>query len=233
MNDFRKFYMGQHPYGMTEFDDQVQKINNCGGGYMNPYILEERRLNVAQMDIFSRLMADRIIFLGTGVEAHTANIIQAQMLYLDSEEPGKDIFLYINSPGGSVYDGLGIYDTMQFITSDVSTMCTSMAASMGAVLLTAGAKGKRFSLPNSTIMVHQPMSGVPQHTQASDMEIQCEETQRIKKKLYEIMCKHNTTGMSYDDMWKLCDRDHWMTAEEAQRLGFIDMVIEKKPTKES
>ena len=227
MNDFRKFYQGRHPYGMTEYDDKLLNISN-GGGFINPYILEERKLNVSQLDIFSRLMADRIIFLGTEVDSITANIIQAQMLYLDSEEPGEDISLYINSPGGSVYDGLGIYDTMQFITSDVKTICTSMAASMGAVLLTAGAKGKRFSLPNSTIMVHQPMGGVPQHTQASDIEIECEETQRIKKRIYEIMCKHNTSNMNFDDMWKLCDRNHWMPAEEAQKLGFIDKVVEKK-----
>jgi len=180
-------------------------------------------LNVAQMDVFSRLMMDRIIFLGTQVDDYTANVVQAQLLYLDSAEPGKDISLYLNSPGGTVYAGLGIYDTMQFISSDVSTICTGVAASMAAVLLVAGTKGKRFALKHSRVMIHQPMGGV--QGQASDMEITVREIQKIKKELYSIISSHS--GQTIEQIEKDSDRDYWMTAAEAKDYGMIDEVMLK------
>lgn len=175
------------------------------------------------MDVFSRLMMDRIIFLGTDVNDYTANVIQAQLLYLDSADPGKDISIYINSPGGSVYAGLGIYDTMQYVSSDVATICTGMAASMAAVLLVAGAKGKRFALRHSRVMIHQPMGGA--QGQASDIEITAREIQKLKKELYTIIADHS--GMSYDRVAQDSDRDYWMTAEEARDYGMIDEVLVK------
>ncbi|MBP3299365.1 MAG: ATP-dependent Clp endopeptidase proteolytic subunit ClpP [Muribaculaceae bacterium] len=189
--------------------------------YMNPYILEERQLNVTQLDVFSRLMMDRIIFLGTQVSDQSANIIQAQLLYLDSADPGKDINIYINSPGGSVYAGLGIYDTMQYISSDVSTICTGMAASMAAVLLVAGEKGKRFALPHSRVMIHQPMGGI--QGQASDIEITAREILKLKEELYRIISTHS--GQSFEKVEKDSDRDYWMTAAEAEAYGMIDRVL--------
>lgn len=189
--------------------------------YINPYILEERQLNVTQLDVFSRLMMDRIIFLGTQVTDTSANIIQAQLLYLDSTDPGKDINLYINSPGGSVYAGLGIYDTMQYISSDVSTICTGMAASMAAVLLVAGEKGKRYALPHSRVMIHQPMGGI--QGQASDIEITAREILRIKEELYKIISSHS--GQPYDKVAADSDRDYWMIASEAKEYGMIDKVL--------
>lgn len=192
--------------------------------YLNPYILEERQLNVTQMDVFSRLMMDRIIFLGTEINDYTANTIQAQLLYLDSTDPEKDISIYINSPGGSVTAGLGIYDTMQFISSDVATICTGMAASMGAVLLVAGAEGKRSALPHSRVMIHQPLGGV--QGQASDIEIEAKEIQKFKKELYTIISNHSHTP--YDKVWNDSDRNYWMTAEEAKAYGMIDQVLVKK-----
>ena len=192
--------------------------------YMNPYILEERQLNVTQLDVFSRLMMDRIIFLGTEVNDYTANVLQAQLLYLDSVDPGKDINVYINSPGGSVYAGLGIYDTMQFIQSDVATICTGMAASMAAVLLVAGKEGKRSALPHSRVMIHQPLGGV--QGQASDIEIEAREIQKIKKELYTIIAEHSHTD--FDKVWADSDRNYWMTAEEAKEYGMIDQVLVKK-----
>ena len=192
--------------------------------YMNPYILEERQLNVTQLDVFSRLMMDRIIFLGTEVNDYTANVLQAQLLYLDSTDPGKDINVYINSPGGSVYAGLGIYDTMQFIQSDVATICTGMAASMAAVLLVAGKEGKRSALPHSRVMIHQPLGGV--QGQASDIEIEAREIQKIKKELYTIIADHSHTD--FDKVWADSDRNYWMTAEEAKEYGMIDQVLVKK-----
>ena len=192
--------------------------------YMNPYILEERQLNVTQLDVFSRLMMDRIIFLGTEVNDYTANVLQAQLLYLDSVDPGKDINVYINSPGGSVYAGLGIYDTMQFIQSDVATICTGMAASMAAVLLVAGKEGKRSALPHSRVMIHQPLGGV--QGQASDIEIEAREIQKIKKELYTIIAEHSHTD--FDKVWADSDRNYWMTAEEAKEYGMIDQVLIKK-----
>ena len=191
--------------------------------YINPSIIEERQLNVAQMDVFSRLMMDRIIFLGTEVNDYTANVIQAQLLYLDSSEPGKDVSIYINSPGGSVYAGLGIYDTMQYISSDVATICTGMAASMAAVLLVAGEKGKRFALRHSRVMIHQPMGGA--QGQASDIEITAREIQKLKKELYTIISDHS--GQPFDKVERDSDRDYWMTSQEALDYGMIDKLLIK------
>jgi len=190
---------------------------------LTPYIIEERQLNVAQMDVFSRLMMDRIIFLGTGINDQVANIIQAQLLFLESVDAKKDIQIYLNSPGGSVYAGLGIYDTMQYISPDVATICTGMAASMGAVLLCAGAKGKRSALPHSRVMIHQPLGGA--QGQASDIEITAREIQKLKVELYEIIAKHS--GKDYDQVWKDSDRDYWMIAQEAKDYGMVDEVLGK------
>ena len=194
---------------------------SVSNNYINPTIMEERQLNVTQLDVLSRLMMDRIIFLGTQVEDYTANVIQAQLLYLDSADPGKDISLYINSPGGSVYAGLGIYDTMQYIQSDVSTICTGMAASMAAVLLVAGQKDKRFALKHSRVMIHQPMGGIS--GQASDIEITSREILKLKKELYTIISDHS--GQPYDKVYADSDRDYWMTADEAKEYGMIDKVL--------
>ena len=191
--------------------------------------MEERKLNVAQLDVFSRLMMDRIIFLGTQVDDYSANVVQAQLLYLDTSDPGKDIFLYINSPGGSVYAGLGIYDTMQYVNSDVSTICTGMAASMAAVLLVAGQKGKRMALKHSRVMIHQPMGGIS--GQASDIEITSREILKLKQELYTIISDHS--GQPYDKVYSDSDRDYWMTAAEAKDYGMIDNVlIREKPAAE-
>lgn len=220
-NDFRKYAV--HHLGMNGLAlDQYAKVTDS---YINPSILEERQLNVTQMDVFSRLMMDRIIFLGSEVDDYTANVIQAQLLYLDSADPGKDISIYINSPGGSVYDGLGIYDTMQFIKSDVSTICTGMAASMASVILVAGAKGKRFALPHSRVLIHQPMGGVAAGTQATDMEITTREILKLKKELYDIISEHS--GTAYDKVFADADRDYWMTAQEAKEYGMIDEVLSR------
>ena len=191
---------------------------------VTPYIIEERSLNMTQMDVFSRLMMDRIIFLGTGINDQVANIINAQLLFLESVDAKKDIQIYLNSPGGSVYAGLGIYDTMQYIRPDVATICTGMAASMGAVLLCAGAEGKRSALRHSRVMIHQPLGGA--QGQASDIEITAREIQKLKKELYEIISEHS--GKSYKEVWKDSDRDYWMTAEEAKAYGMIDEVLERK-----
>ena len=220
INDFRK-YSTKH-LGMNSMVlDDVMKAQ---AGYLNPYILEERQLNVTQLDVFSRLMMDRIIFLGTEVNDYTANVLQAQMLYLDSVDSAKDISIYINSPGGSVYAGLGIYDTMQFINSDVQTICTGMAASMAAVLLVAGKEGKRSALPHSRIMIHQPMGGA--QGQASDIEITAREIQKLKKELYTIISDHS--HQPFDKVWADSDRDYWMTAEEAKEYGMVDEVLVRK-----
>ena len=219
-NDFRKFavhHLGMNSLALDQYTSQVSD------SYISPTIIEERKLNVAQMDVFSRLMMDRIIFLGTQVDDYTANVIQAQLLYLDSSEPGKDVSIYINSPGGSVYAGLGIYDTMQYIQSDVSTICTGMAASMAAVLLVAGAKDKRFALKHSRVMIHQPMGGI--QGQASDIEITSREILKLKKELYTIISEHS--GQPYDKVYQDSDRDYWMTAQEAVDYGMIDRVLEK------
>lgn len=219
-NDFRKFATGHLGLNSQALDDVVRLQSQ----YLNPYILEERQLNVTQMDVFSRLMMDRIIFLGTAIDDYTANTLQAQLLYLDSVDPGKDISIYINSPGGSVYAGLGIYDTMQFVRSDVATICTGMAASMAAVLLVAGKEGKRSALTHSRVMIHQPMGGA--QGQASDIEITAREIQKLKKELYTIIAEHSHTD--FDKVWADSDRDHWMTAAEAKEYGMIDQVLVRK-----
>ena len=191
--------------------------------YISPSILEERQLNVTQMDVFSRLMMDRIIFLGTQVNDYTANVIQAQLLYLDSVDSDKDISIYLNTPGGSVYAGLGIYDTMQFVKSRVATICTGMAASMGAVLLVAGEKGMRAALPHSRVMIHQPMGGI--QGQASDIEITAKEILKLKDELYQIISDHS--GQAMDKICQDADRDYWMTAAEALEYGMIDKVYKR------
>ena len=217
-NDFRKFavhHLGMNGLALDQFAASVS--NN----YISPTIMEERKLNVTQLDVFSRLMMDRIIFLGTQVDDYSANVVQAQLLYLDTSDPGKDISLYINSPGGSVYAGLGIYDTMQYINSDVSTICTGMAASMAAVLLVAGQKDKRFALKHSRVMIHQPMGGIS--GQASDIEITSREIPKLKQELYTIISDHS--GQPYDKVYADSDRDYWMTAAEAKDYGMIDRVL--------
>ena len=219
-NDFRKFavhHLGMNGLALDQYTSQITD------NYISPTIIEERKLNVAQMDVFSRLMMDRIIFLGTQIDDYTANVIQAQLLYLDSAEPGKDVSIYINSPGGSVYAVLGIYDTMQYIQSDVSTICTGMAASMAAVLLVAGEKGKRFALNHSRVMIHQPMGGI--QGQASDIEITSREILKLKKELYTIISEHS--GQPYDKVYADSDRDYWMTSQEAMEYGMIDNVLKK------
>ena len=220
IEDFRKYATKHLGMSSMVLDDVVKSQ----AGYLNPYILEERQLNVTQLDVFSRLMMDRIIFLGTEVNDYTANVLQAQMLYLDSVDSAKDISIYINSPGGSVYAGLGIYDTMQFINSDVQTICTGMAASMAAVLLVAGKEGKRSALPHSRIMIHQPMGGA--QGQASDIEITAREIQKLKKELYTIISDHS--HQPFDKVWADSDRDYWMTAEEAKEYGMVDEVLVRK-----
>ena len=219
-DDFRK-YATRH---LNMNGNALDKYIDVTSSYISPTIIEERQLNVAQMDVFSRLMMDRIIFLGTQIDDYAANVIQAQLLYLDSVEPGKDISIYLNSPGGSVYAGLGIYDTMQYITSDVSTICTGMAASMAAVLLVAGAKDKRFALKHSRVMIHQPLGGV--QGQASDIEITTREILKLRKELYTIIADHS--GNDYAKIELDSDRDYWMTAEEAKNYGMIDKVLERR-----
>ena len=234
MNDFLKFST-QH-LGLNSM--HVEQVINAsanriapvsapqmhGSGYISPSILEERQLNVTQMDVFSRLMMDRIIFMGTEVNDYTANVIQAQLLYLNSVDSDKDISIYLNTPGGSVSAGLGIYDTMQFVKSDVATICTGMAASMGAVLLVAGAEGKRAALPHSRIMIHQPMGGA--QGQASDMEITVKEILKLKKELYQIIADHSHNAI--ERIEKDSDRDYWMTAQEALDYGMIDRIYSKQ-----
>ena len=231
-SDFRKYAVGHLGMSGNTVDSYMKAVNASTplasltaqaptADYMNPYILEERQLNVTQLDVFSRLMMDRIIFLGTDVNDYSANVVQAQLLYLDSADPGKDISIYINSPGGSVYAGLGIYDTMQYISSDVSTICTGMAASMAAVLLVAGEKGKRLALPHSRVMIHQPMGGI--QGQASDIEITAREILKLKEELYRIISSHS--GQSFEKVERDSDRDYWMTAKEAEEYGMIDRVL--------
>lgn len=217
MDDFRN-YATKHLRMNSNALDSYMSITSS---YISPTIIEERQLNVAQMDVFSRLMMDRIIFLGTQVDDYSANVIQAQLLYLDSSDPGKDISIYINSPGGSVYAGYGIYDTMQFIGCDVSTICTGMAASFAAVLLVAGTKGKRMALPHSRVMIHQPLGGV--QGQASDIEITAREILKVKKELYTIISTHS--GKPYEEVERDSDRDYWMTAEEAKAYGMVDEIL--------
>lgn len=220
MNDFKKYatkHLGLNSLGLEKYMDITSS-------YISPTIIEERQLNVAQMDVFSRLMMDRIIFLGTAIDDYTANVIQAQLLYLDSADSGKDISIYINSPGGSVYAGYGIYDTMQFIGSDVSTICTGIAASMAAVLLVAGQKDKRFALKHSRVMIHQPLGGA--QGQASDIEITAREIAKVKQELYKIISDHS--GKPIEEVAKDADRDFWMTSSEAKEYGMIDEILVRK-----
>jgi len=217
IKDFGKYAADR--FGISSLT--MQRYISASDSYISPTIIEERQLNVASMDVFSRLMMDRIIFLGLPIDDYVANIIQAQLLYLDSSDPGKDIQIYLNSPGGSVSAGLGIYDTMQYISADVATICTGMAASMGAVLLTAGTKGKRSALRHSRIMIHQPMGGA--EGPAADIEIVVKEIIKLKKELYEILSLH--TGVPVEKVEKDSDRDYWMTAAEAKEYGMIDEVL--------
>ncbi len=223
--DFRNYAVHHRGMNGLALDQYTAMVNSTApvASYINPTIIEERQLNVAQMDVFSRLMMDRVIFLGTEVNDYTANVIQAQLLYLDSTDPGKDISIYINSPGGSVYAGLGIYDTMQYVASDVSTLCTGMAASMAAVLLVAGQNGKRFALRHSRVMIHQPMGGA--QGQASDIEITAREIKKLKDELYHIIADHS--GQPFDKVEKDSDRDYWMTSQEALDYGMIDRILVK------
>lgn len=222
-NDFRKYAIGHMGMSGARIDSYQSLLN----AYISPTIIEERQLNIASMDVFSRLMMDRIIFLGLPIDDYVANIVQAQLLYLESADPSKDIQIYLNSPGGSVHAGLGIYDTMQYIGAEVSTICTGMAASMAAVLLAAGTKGKRSGLKHSRMMIHQPMGGA--QGRVSDIEITVREIQKLKRELYEIIAHH--TGNPFEKVEKDSDRDYWMTSEEAKAYGMIDEVLVRQPKK--
>lgn len=216
-DEFRKFATKQ--MGISSLS--LHKFESVHASYISPTIIEERQLNIAQMDVFSRLMMDRIIFLGVPIDDYVANIIQAQLLFLESSDPGKDIQIYFNSPGGSVHAGLGIYDTMQYINCNIATICTGMAASMAAVLMTAGTNGKRSALKHSRIMIHQPMGGA--QGQASDIEITAREIMKLKRELYEIIALHSNQPV--EKVEKDSDRDYWMTAQEAKEYGMIDEIL--------
>ncbi len=220
MSEFEKYARGYCGISSQRLHD----FQSLQASYVSPTIIEERQMNVAAMDVFSRLMMDRIIFLGAPIYDDAANIIQAQLLFLESVDPAKDVQIYINSPGGSVSAGLGIYDTMQLISCDVATICTGLAASMGAVLLTAGAEGKRSALPHSRVMIHQPLGGV--QGQASDIEITAREILKTKQELYEILSQHS--GVALDKIAQDADRDYWMSAAEAKEYGLIDQVLGKR-----
>lgn len=222
-DEFRKYAIKHRSISSASFDQYTSITND----YISPTIIEERQLNIASMDVFSRLMMDRIIFLGVGINDYVANIVQAQLLFLESTDAKKDIQIYINSPGGSVYAGLGIYDTMQFINPDVATICTGMAASMGAVLMCAGTKGKRTALKHARVMIHQPMGGA--QGQASDIEITAREIQKLKKELYDIIALHS--GQPYERVEADSDRDYWMTSEEAKAYGMVDEVLIRDKSK--
>ncbi len=219
-DEFKKYATNHHGINSLYYEKMMSAMYPVG---LTPNIIEERQLNAVAMDVFSRLMMDRIIFLGTGINDQVANIVQAQLLFLESADNSKDISIYINSPGGSVYAGLGMYDTMQFIKPDVATICTGMAASMGAVLMCAGEKGKRSALPHSRIMIHQPMSGT--QGQVSDMEIAVNETIKVRDELYNILAKHS--GKTFDEIKTDSDRDYWMTAKEAKAYGMVDEVLSR------
>ena len=221
--EFRKFATKEKGISSLKLD----QFQSAYANYISPTIIEERQMNIASMDVFSRLMMDRIIFLGVPINDYVANIIQAQLLFLESVDSKKDIQIYLNSPGGSVYAGLGIYDTMQYINPDVATICTGMAASMGAVLLCAGSVGKRTALKHSRVMIHQPLGGA--QGQASDIEITAREIQKLKKELYMIISNHS--GKSFEEVWEDGDRDYWMTSEEAKSYGMIDEVLIKNKNK--
>lgn len=223
MNEFEKYAIRHR--GISSLS--LHNFQSMHSNYISPTIIEERQLNIATMDVFSRLMMDRIIFLGVPINDDVANIIQAQLLFLESTDPSKDIQIYLNTPGGSVYAGLGIYDTMQYISSNVATICTGMAASMGAVLLTAGEKGKRTALPHSRVMIHQPMGGA--EGQASDIEITTREILKLRDELYNIVATHS--GNPFEKIQKDSDRDYWMTAIEAKEYGMIDEVLLRSAVK--
>ncbi|RYD53548.1 MAG: ATP-dependent Clp protease proteolytic subunit [Sphingobacteriales bacterium] len=225
--EFRKYAVGHLGLSGNTLDNYSAKVDIPMPTNLTPYIIEERPMNVAQMDVFSRLMMDRIIFLGTGIDDQVANIVTAQLLFLESVDRARDVQMYLNSPGGSVYAGLGIYDTMQVINPDVSTICTGIAASMGAVLMCAGAEGKRTALRHSRIMLHQPSSAIG--GQATDIEITVKEIQRVKKNLYTVISDH--TGQPYEKVAIDCDRDYWMIAEEAKAYGLVDEVLGVNPKK--
>ncbi len=223
-NEFRKYAVKHHRINSIQVDKFISRVDQSKiPTSITPYIIEERPMNVASMDVFSRLMMDRIIFLGDPIYDVTANIVQAQLLFLQSTDSTRDISIYLNSPGGEVYAGLGIYDTMQFIKPDVATICTGIAASMAAVLLCAGETGKRAALPHSRIMIHQPSGGM--QGQASDMEIAVKEIGRTKKELYEIMAHHS--GQDYQKVWDASERDNWMTSADAKEFGLIDEILSK------
>lgn len=227
-NEFRKFAVKHQRINGLHVDQFISRVESAHlPQSVTPYIIEERQLNVAQMDVFSRLMMDRIIFLGDAIYDSIANIIQAQLLFLQSTDAKRDIQIYINSPGGSVYAGLGIYDTMQFVSNDIATICTGMAASMGAVLLCAGTKGKRAALPHSRVMIHQPSGGA--QGQQSDIEITYHEITKLKKELYQIIADHS--GTDYEKVWEASDRDHWMIADEAKEFGMVDEVLRRSTDK--
>ena len=223
MTEFEKYATRHRGIASTAYGKYTAAVTSS----LTPYIIEERQLNMTQMDVFSRLMADRIIFLGTEIDDYAANIIQAQLLFLESVDSDKDISIYFNSPGGSVYAGLGIYDTMQMIRPKISTICTGLAASMASVLLCAGSKGMRFALPHSRVMIHQPMGGT--EGQASDMEITVREIRKLKKELYDIISIHS--GKTYEEVERDADRDHWMTAQEAMEYGMVDEVLHGRTEK--
>ncbi len=221
-NEFRGYAVKHLRIDSTLVDQYISQTGNYAFRMgMTPYIMEERQMNISQMDVFSRLMMDRIIFLGTAIDDHVANIIQAQLLFLQSADPKRDIQIYINSPGGSVYAGFGIYDTMQLISPDVATICTGLSASFASIILCAGAKGKRAALTHSRVMLHQPLGGV--QGQASDIEITAREILKVKKELYEIYVKH--TGQEYQKVHDVSDRDFWMDAKEAREFGLVDEIL--------
>jgi ATP-dependent Clp protease protease subunit len=227
-NEFNKYAIKHHGISSATLHNFTSHFNNKGVTNLTPYIIEERPMNVASMDVFSRLMMDRIIFLGEGINDYVANIVNAQLLFLESVDRTRDIQMYLNSPGGAVYSGLGIYDTMQIIQPDVSTICTGIAASMAAVLMCAGVKGKRTALKHARIMIHQPLGGA--EGQASDIEITAREIGKLKKELYDIISTH--TGQKFAKVEKDSDRDYWMTAEEAKEYGMVDEVLSRHPKKE-
>jgi len=238
-NEFRKYAVKHHRLNGLNVDRFIAGVErnampsgiaaNAGITSMTPYIIEERQLNISQLDVFSRLMMDRIIFMGEAIYEGMANVIQAQLLFLQSADNKRDIQIYINSPGGSVYAGLGIYDTMQLISNDVGTICTGMAASMAAVLLVAGTEGKRSALPHSRVMIHQPSGGA--QGQQSDIEITYQEITKLKKELYQIIADHS--GAPFQKVWDASDRDYWMNAEEAKEFGMVDEILRGNKTKKS
>lgn len=225
-NEFRKYAVGHLGMNGNTLDDYARKayagVPNITG--FTPNVIEERQMNIVGLDVFSRLMMDRILFLGVPINDYVANVVQAQLLFLESADPKRDIQIFVNSPGGSVIDGMGIYDTMQYVTPDVATICTGMAASMGAVLLAAGKEGKRTALPHSRVMIHQPLGGM--QGQFTDMEISYNLIKKLKNELYDILSKH--TGKSHEQIHADCDRDNWMTSTEAKEYGLVDEVLERK-----